>query len=148
MGLDMYLRAKRYLWKSKKQDVETSKKIADAMGSQYLDVREVSVLIGQWRKANQLHNWFVENVQDEEDDCRSYAVDVSQLDELREICIKLLATKDEKVAEEILPVSEGFFFGSQKYDGYYWGDLVETVEIIDKCKQMSEDWDFEYQASW
>ena len=25
--------------------------------------------VGYWRKANQIHNWFVENVQDGEDDC-------------------------------------------------------------------------------
>jgi hypothetical protein len=148
MGLDMYLRAKRYYWKSNDQDVETSKKIAEAMGTPELNVREVSVLVGQWRKSNQIHNWFVENVQEGEDDCRPYAVGTDELDELRELCVRLLESKDEKMAEELLPCTQGFFFGSQNYDGYYWGDLMETIEIIDKCKTLGKDWDFEYQASW
>ena len=148
MGLDMYLRAKRYLWSSNEQDVETSKKIAEAMGDPKLDVRDVSVMVGQWRKANQIHNWFVENVQDGEDDCKPYYVRTDQLRELKDICIRLLATKDEKAAEELLPNTEGFFFGSQAYDGYYWGDLIETVEIIDKCFELPDVWGFEYQASW
>ena len=148
MGLDMYLRAKRYYWKSNDKDVETSKKIAEAMGTPELDVREVSVLVGQWRKANAIHNWFVENVQEGDDDCRPYIVGAEDLEELKELCIKLLESKDEKMAEELLPCTEGFFFGSQNYDGYYWGDLMETIKIIDKCKSLGREWDFEYQSSW
>jgi hypothetical protein len=87
-------------------------------------------------------------VQDGDDDCRPYTVDSGQLNELREICVNLLATKDEKAAEEMLPCTEGFFFGSQNYDEYYWGYLIETVEIIDKCNALGGEWDFEYQSSW
>ena len=148
MGLDMYLRATRYLMRSYKDESAISKKVAEAIGLPDADVREVSVLVGQWRKANQIHNWFVQNVQGGEDDCKPYYVGTDQLKELKDLCVRLLDTKDKKEAEEMLPNTEGFFFGSQDYDDYYWGDLMETVEIIDKCFSLPDVWGFEYQASW
>ena len=49
--------------------------------------------VGYWRKANEIHNWFVENVQDGEDDCR-YHREVTRevLEELLNICNKVLAS--------------------------------------------------------
>ena len=49
--------------------------------------------VGYWRKANEIHNWFVENVQDGEDDCR-YHREVTRevLEELLDICNKVLAS--------------------------------------------------------
>ena len=35
-------------------------------------------------------------------------------------------------ASELLPTSEGFFFGSQEYDQYYFEDLKTTKTQIDK----------------
>ena len=148
MGLDMYLRGKRYLWQSDETEKAMSEDVAKAIGMPGLPVREVSAMIGQWRKTNAIHNWFVENVQDGEDDCRPYWVDLATLDELRDICIRLLATKDEKAAAELLPVAEGFFFGSQEYDGWYWKDLEYTVDVIDSANKLGAGWEFEYQASW
>lgn len=147
MGLDMYLRAKRYLWNND-TDQPIAKAVAEAIGRPDLEVKEVSVMAGQWRKANAIHNWFVENVQDGEDDCRPYCLDSAILDELRDVCVRLLASKDPKDAEELLPCADGCFFGSQEYDGWYWNDLAYTVEVIDKCNELGADWDFEYQASW
>ena len=39
-----------------------------------------------WRKANAIHKWFVENVQEGVDDCGEYEVTVEQLTELRDLC--------------------------------------------------------------
>ena len=35
--------------------------------------------VGYWRKANQIHNWFVQNVQGGEDDCGIYEVSQAKL---------------------------------------------------------------------
>ena len=35
--------------------------------------------VGYWRKANQIHKWFVDNVQDGVDDCGEYKVTKEQL---------------------------------------------------------------------
>ena len=47
--------------------------------------------VGYWRKANQIHNWFVENVQDGVDDC-NYHNEVTKVDleYLLSVCKKVL----------------------------------------------------------
>ena len=110
-----------------------------------------------WRKANQIHNWFVQNCQNGVDDCGRYAITVADLMKLKELCEKILtmtekrkemrytsftATEKEAVdilyltpegveyATEHLPSRSGFFFGRTEYDNGYVLDLEETVEQI------------------
>ena len=46
--------------------------------------------VGYWRKANAVHKWFVDNVQDGRDDGEEYELDFRQLEELKEICLDIL----------------------------------------------------------
>jgi len=47
--------------------------------------------VAYWRKANAIHQWFVVNVQDYEDDCEYHdEVTKEKLEELRDICKKIL----------------------------------------------------------
>lgn len=47
--------------------------------------------IGYWRKANAIHQWFVDNVQDGEDDCQYHReVTEDDLIELRDLCIDVV----------------------------------------------------------
>ena len=73
MGLDMYLIRKK---KSK-----NNKKTYDDMEWEE---------IAYWRKANQIHKWFVDNVQDGVDDCRDYLVTKEKIQELINICNQIL----------------------------------------------------------
>jgi hypothetical protein len=43
---------------------------------------EVIEEVMYWRKANQIHKWFVDNVQDGVDDCKEYWVSEEKLQEL------------------------------------------------------------------
>ncbi len=126
--------------------------------------------VGYWRKANQIHNWFVENIQNGEDDC-SYHREVTKedLEELLDVCHEVLCNcelvdgeicngytyddgnrvpimaegkyvKDPSVAEMLLPSSSGFFFGGTDYDEYYVEDLRNTMDII---TQILETTDFD-----
>lgn len=57
---------------------------------------------------------------------------------------------DCELAEELLPTTEGFFFGSTLYDSGYIDDLKDTIMQIDR---ILEDFDFEndeiyYYASY
>ena len=46
-----------------------------------------------WRKANEIHSWFVDNVQDGEDDCRYHReVTKEVLEKLLDVCNKVLAS--------------------------------------------------------
>lgn len=105
--------------------------------------------VGYWRKANAIHNWFVNNVQDGVDDCAFHdEVTKENLEELRDICHEVLCDPD--MAEALLPTQGGFFFGSTVYDEWYIDDLKKTIDIIDKVLETT-DFDTQmlyYVSSW
>ena len=153
MGLDMYLNASRYLSDFDEADVEKKEAMLKLFPELevYLEkdknpVREMVAEIGYWRKANAIHNWFVQNVQDGEDDCKKYFVNREELEKLKGLCQQVLA--DNSLAEELLPPISGFFFGNTEIDEYYIDDLQKTVAIIDKALALPNNWEFEYQSSW
>jgi hypothetical protein len=55
---------------------------------------------------------------------------------------------DHSLAAELLPPTDGFFFGSTELDEGYFDDLRNTIEIIDHVLALPEDWMIEYQSSW
>lgn len=111
----------------------------------WLDIRKQ---IGYWRKANQVHSWFVHNCQDGVDECQLAEVPKEKLEELLVICLDI--QKNKGIASSELPTSAGFFFGSTEYDEYYFQDIEDTIEILGR---VLEDTDFEkeivfYRSSW
>ncbi len=78
-----------------------------------------------WRKFNALHKWFVDNIQEGVDDCKESFVDESDLKMLLETLTYVLENKD--TAETILPTAQGFFFGSDDIDEYYWEEVKSTI---------------------
>lgn len=148
MGLDMYLNAKRYLWRTREQDVKIAQAISDiGLGSNGMRVKEVACEAMYWRKANAIHYWFVQNIQSGEDDCREYLVDRKQLQSLVDVCEEVLAEPSK--ADDLLPPAEGFFFGSTQIDDWYWDDIKETIGTIKKLlDNTSEEWEFYYGSSW
>ncbi len=156
MGLDMYLHGKRYMSKyfnegdTDKQAAiqELFPELANRSGHWGDDspVKEVKIEAGYWRKANAIHGWFVKNAQGGTDDCGNYYVSREQLQELKELCERVLAFRH--LATDLLPVQNGFFFGSDQYDEYYFGDLEATVKIINDCLELPNSWEFEYHSSW
>ena len=54
-------------------------------------ISQIEEDVAYWRKANQIHNWFVENVQDGKDDGDEYDVSKEQLQELVNVCKKVVA---------------------------------------------------------
>jgi len=160
MGLDMYLRASEYVSRKDYKTIDGQMvaeinpifdeivkqfNAEDAIDKDSFGGITVDLPMGYWRKANQIHNWFVENVQDGEDDCNKYYVTREQLEQLRSTCLEVIVDIDK--AEDLLPTGAGFFFGSTNYDQYYVQDLVDTVDIINRCLSTKFD-SFEYQSSW
>jgi hypothetical protein len=155
MGLDMYLSQKHYVknWDHMKDEERHHINITKGLrGKVDIDVDKISYITteaGYWRKANQVHQWFVDNCQDGNDNCQESYVSAEQLIELRQVCKDVLA--DHSKAEDLLPIQQGFFFGGAEYDEYYFEDLKETVTILDAALvKNSEGYygDFYYQASW
>jgi hypothetical protein len=147
MGLDMYLTARRYLGSWDEKDKAVKKRLSSMAYFKGLDVQEVIVSVGYWRKANHIHKWFVDYCQEGVDECQETYVEADKLIALKKSCEEIL--ENHKLGKEKLPTTGGFFFGSTDYDEYYFKDLEETVEIIKKALAMdNRKWTFYYHSSW
>lgn len=156
MGLDMYLNARKYVSGSEYSTEESQAEfgaIVEALNAQSMvgglfPSASVELSVGYWRKANQVHRWFVDNCAKGVDECQTVYVGREQLAELLDTCRKVKAGGKE-VAEELLPPQQGFFFGSYDIDEWYWQDIDNTIEQLEKLlAEIPQDWDFTYQASW
>ena len=153
MGLDMYLYAKRYLssYGNESKDTGMIKEISGlSKFSEEDSAVEVSVPTMYWRKANQIHRWFVDNVQGGNDDCGTYYVDDSALIDLKNICDHIITHPND--AMKMLPPSSGFFFGSSGIDEWYMNNIVYTSKRISEILSLQKDntmfVSFYYHSSW
>lgn len=158
MGLDMYLKARKYIsgWNHNKEGEKflfaktlkvaglTMKDVAEGSPSGYLEIN-----VGYWRKANAIHGWFVKNVQDGKDECVAHHVSREQLQALLDDVNFVLENKGGNKTSVLQPVG-GFFFGSTAIDEWYWEDMKYTQKLLKKILENPrlEDWEFEYRSSW
>lgn len=154
MGLDMYLYKKSYVqnWDhftpEQRTEITVKKNGNDHPTIKPERIAYVVEQVGYWRKFNALHKWFVENVQNGDDDCGNYPVPFDKIEELLDLMNQLKANKGNQVfAESSLPTQSGFFFGSTSYDEYYWGDVEETIKILEDCYK-DEGAQYFYNSSW
>ena len=141
----MYLYARQFAFNGFKNQDLYNKLVQEAPFA--LDTATLQVQVGYWRKANQIHSWFVNHVQGGVDNCEEYRVTRDQLQLLLDNCKLVLMNKEE--AKTLLPRQEGFFFGSYEYDEFYWYDIQDTIDQIEKIlNEYPEEWDFQYQSSW
>ena len=177
MGLDMYLeKCNRKAWGFKDINIDEAKEKNPKLYEEikpylhergkYVHWESIFEEVGYWRKANAIHKWFVDNVQDGNDDCGYYEVSKEKMEELLQICIKVLdGSKLEhglvkngevyedgewrpcmeegdyvvnpEIAEKLLPTAGGFFFGSTNYDQWYIEDIKETIDILTRALETT-----------
>jgi hypothetical protein len=147
MGLDMYLTAKRYIYTFGDDD-KALRDVLEQLKVNDMPIKELSYEAGYWRKANQIHKWFVDNVQGGVDNCGEYLVDMKALERLLELVNEVLQDRDK--AKELLPTTNGFFFGDISYDESYFDDLINTKAIIENVLSIVElrKYDIYYSSSW
>lgn len=137
MGLDMYLKAKRFLSAYNDEDKEALEAL-DRIPSVDLGDLQITELVYDamyWRKANHIHAWFVKNVQEGNDDCGSYYVSTEQLQELLTTCKAVLA--DPSLAPQLLPTQSGFFFGGVEYNDWYFQDVRDTATRLEELLKLN-----------
>jgi hypothetical protein len=129
-----------------------------------------------WRKANQIHGWFTSNTAEVTEEVL-YRVTLEDLKNLLDTCKQVLGIMDksnkkmvqvvsgwsggertysdvetfdcEDEIMELLPPTQGFFYGSSEIDEWYKQSIEETVEFLEKEIPKSDEYDeFEYYASW
>jgi hypothetical protein len=91
----------------------------------------------------------VDNVQGGKDECQITEINWPDLLNLKSLC--LAALKYPSDAASVLPVRQGFFFGTYDYDEYYMQDLRTTIGYIEKMQEMKKEnpqTRFFYNASW
>ena len=105
-------------------------------------------LMGKFKQANQIHRYFVENVQNGVDSRTCHNVSQEQFTELLNRCS--LIESDPDCAEELLPTLSGFDFGRTAYDDTYMDTLSRALIILRYVKN-NIDFDQEilfYSSSW
>lgn len=179
----MYLYRKTYVGNKYREENERLQLVIPKTEKPFIDrvdkikperISYITEEVAYWRKANQIHNWFVENIQDGIDDCGEYWLSEESLELLIEDCkevIESLETSsvedsevvvgwdgdgeikqtikiftDTSVAQNLLPPTQGFFFGSYEFTEYYLQDLKDTVEMLEPL--LKEGGDFYYRSSW
>lgn len=162
MGLDMYLKKRTYI--GAQYDFNQIDGMVDIqrknrpVNINFKRITYIEEEMGYWRKANAIHKWFVDNVQNGKDDCNDYYVEVEKLKKLRDTIQTILKAKGKKrenLALKLLPPCDGFFFGNTDIDKYYFADLEDTVNIINKVESETEEAnendipvEWVYQSSW
>jgi hypothetical protein len=149
MGLDMYLTKKIYIGANyEHNEVAGTIDLKKSGKKVEIDLNKVTYIeegAGYWRKANAIHQWFVDNVQDGVDNCGTYYVSQEKMTMLLYLVNQVL--EDNSKAEELLPTQSGFFFGGYEYDEWYFNKLKDTKEILEYAiKDVHSE--FYYSSSW
>ena len=169
MGLDMYLEGRLYVSQYAEPEGKLNR-LMDAIKEEFPGYEDTSgnfrslsinLPLMYWRKANAIHGWFVNNVQDGVDNCQTSEVSRGQLEDLQALVNEILDAKTNAIsrgesledalalAEKKLPPHEGFFFGSTDINEWYFEDLEYTSEALAKILAMPVNFDyFTYYASW
>jgi hypothetical protein len=151
MGLDMYLYKNYYVknWDFMTDDEKHSITILKGGKPSLIPTDKITTITIEamyWRKANEIHKWFVDNVQDGNDDCGRYYVEKEQLEDLLKLINDVLNNHDK--ADELLPTQSGFFFGDTDYDEWYFKNLKRTKDELTKLVAIDDGGEFEYHSSW
>lgn len=152
MGLDSYLYKKSFVrsgeWYKPEHrmdvEVKTNGKVDERIKPER--VKYIIEEVAYWRKANQIHNWFVQNVQNGIDECQTSYVSREMLEQLLAVCEKV--EEDNGLASTLLPSTSGFFFGGTEYDEYYFKDISNTIVYLTEILEDEMADYFEYSASW
>ena len=143
-----------------------SKQIFDELDSSvkvrgvYMSWYSIFEDIGYWRKANAIHNFFVQECQNGVDECQLSIVKKTHLKDLLKRCKRAMSLKDIYLndgiikdgegIETFLPTQGGFFFGGTEFNEWYFNDVEETIDLITKVLKET-DFDKQvifYRASW
>lgn len=143
MGLDQYLEAEVYIhrpsdWMNEEERLKlipTWEKIVSILPEtppQEAYGVKVSYTVAYWRKANAIHKWFVDNVQNGIDECQRSYVSNEKLNELLSVCHQVIKATDLIEGHVWNGMRAGPDTGGQMVDVYKEGKVIAEPEIIEK----------------
>ena len=103
MGLDQYITIRHKSTNRSYQKYTDYWNLSEKerKGKKCPDCPDKDFIVGKWRKSNQIHKWFVDNIQNGVDDCGRYVITRQDIIKLKELCEKIISftTKSEKPAK-------------------------------------------------
>ena len=104
--------------------------------------------VAYWRKFNALHRWFVIHVQDGVDECQK-SRDLTKDDISNILYVLKEIEKNPLTAPEMLPTSDGFFFGDTEYGSWFMRDVVDSIPVFERMLEQIEYGNkLHYHSSW
>ena len=146
MGLDSYFEKRRSVYHGFEASPKRTIEVFDG---------------GYFRKFNALHGWIVENCGGGIDECQPIEMSKEQLITLLDILKTVKA--NPTMADELLPLTDGFFFGNRRdeqgnliveYGEYYFEDVADAIVVVEDLIEWlttdaGDNWhEVVYQASW
>ena len=130
MGLDMRLYKRMYVrnWEHSEEKKEVTVKIDGKIIKGFDNPSYITQEVAYWRKFNALHGYIVDNFANGEDICQEIWLDYDDIESI------LKALKNE---ENQLEPTEGFFFGSQEKDEWYYEDVENAIKVFESILKDS-----------
>lgn len=91
------------------------------------------------RKANHIHNWMCNNTVYNDSGYNGGMVVIAVEDIIKLIETMKMVLDNHDLASELLPRVDGFFFGSQEYDEWYFDDTKNTLEALSNFLESNPD---------
>lgn len=141
MGLDMYVERITSVY----THPQATKENPYAGNYRIVDTRDE---VCYWRKFNALHNHIVNTYANGVDECQRIPLDQQDVTDIVELLKRV--KDDHSLAPKLLPTGAGFFFGSTEYNEWYFGDVENAIEQLEKVllETNFDKQEIVYQASW
>lgn len=98
-----------------------------------------------FRKVNCLQNYFEKKY--DVQNCVPQLISINDITHINNVVKEILKDKNVEKAKELFPTVEGFFYGSTKYDKYYFKDLEDIKNVTDEIlKTDLEEIDIYYNC--
>ncbi len=152
MGLDMYLYKETYVQNWSFHTPEQKWNITVTKGGEPSRIRPERICtiieeIVYWRKFNALHTFIVNNFAGGVDECQKIFLYDEQLKKIHDTLKTIL--DDTSLASQLMPPSQGFFFGTYEIDEWYWKDVENAYKVFSEILSDGEETrEYYYQASW
>lgn len=151
----MYMSRKTYVknWDHTPVNNRWNITVENISGIRNIKTKRISSIveeIGYWRKAHYLHQWFVENIQNNVDDCSEYYFPSDMIKELANLCKKVLdktiMNQDDTIynPDELKEIWSDL--NGQDFNRYLYNSIKYTHNLMLEC--IKEGGDFYYQSSW
>lgn len=140
MGLDMNLYKKHYVqnWEHTPKEKRYSISIKqDGKAVKSINIKRIAYIeedIGYWRKANQIHKWFIDNCANGDGDRREMFVSSENIKELYNLCLEVKAKA--KLVDGKIKNGET---GGKNADGkFVWIPNMQDGKIIENEEEIAE----------